>query len=126
VTSTTVPATTVPATTVPATTVPATTVPSTTVPTTTAGAPSTTTTPALAPTSPLRARKSPGGSLSGGAILAAVLGGLLILAVLTWSVFRWGAFEPHWLLTLRHSIAEASFRLSATWAELVDWARIGR
>jgi hypothetical protein len=65
-------------------------------------------------------------SLSTGAILAAVAGGLLLLAVLTWGVFRWGAFEPHWLLTLRHSLAEAGFRLSATAAELGDWARLGR
>jgi hypothetical protein len=71
-------------------------------------------------------RRSTGSSLSTGAILAAVAGGLLLLAVLTWGVFRWGAFEPHWLLTLRHSLAEAGFRLSATAAELGDWARLGR
>jgi hypothetical protein len=35
------------------------------------------------------------------------------------------AFEPHWLLSLRHAMAEAGFRLSATWAEFSDWVRLG-
>jgi len=35
------------------------------------------------------------------------------------------AFEPHWLLSLRHAMAEAGFRASATWAEFSDWVRLG-
>jgi hypothetical protein len=40
-------------------------------------------------------------------------------------VFRFGAFEPHWLLSARHSLAEAGFRASATWAEFTDWIKLG-
>jgi hypothetical protein len=65
------------------------------------------------------------GRLSDGAILAAVIAGLLALACLVWGVFRFTAFEPHWLLSLRHSLAEAGFRASATWSELTDWMRLG-
>jgi sugar (pentulose or hexulose) kinase len=64
-------------------------------------------------------------TLSGGAILAAVLAALVALACLVWGLFRWRALEPHWLLSLRHSIAEAGFRASATWAEFTDWLRLG-
>ncbi len=63
--------------------------------------------------------------VSTGAAIAAVIAGLLALACLVWAVFRFGALEPQWLLSWRHSLAEASFRTSATWAELKDWARLG-
>ena len=63
--------------------------------------------------------------LSGGAILAAVIGGLLLLACLAWAVFRMRALEPQWLLGLRHSFAEAGYRASAAWAEFADWIRLG-
>ena len=75
-------------------------------------------------TAPAAARGSNGG-VSDGAILAAVLAGLIALACLVWAVFRFGAFEPRWLLSLRHSLAEAGFRASATWAEFTDWIRLG-
>jgi hypothetical protein len=95
------------------------------------GAPANTSTvPANTSTVPGRAgTKAQGkgsGKLSDGAILAAILGGLIALACLVWAVFRFGAFEPHWLLSLRHSLAEAGFRASATWAEFTDWVRLGR
>jgi hypothetical protein len=51
--------------------------------------------------------------------------GLIALCALTWGVFRFGAFEPHWLLSLRHAFAEAGFRASATWSEFSDWIRLG-
>jgi len=63
--------------------------------------------------------------LSTGAILAAVLGGLIALACLVWGAFRWSAVEPRWTLPLRHSVAEAGFRASAVWAEFTDWIRLG-
>jgi hypothetical protein len=69
---------------------------------------------------------SSGSSLSGAAIVAAVLAGLVALACLAWGLARMLAYEPHWMLSLRHSLAEAGFRASATWAELSDWARLGR
>ena len=65
------------------------------------------------------------GKLSAGAILAAVIGGLLVLACLVWAAFRWTAVEPRWTLPLRHSMAEAGFRASAVWAEFTDWIRLG-
>jgi len=56
----------------------------------------------------------------------AVLAALLVLGCLIWAFARSRAFEPHWLIALRHSAAEAGFRASATWSELLDWARLGR
>ena len=35
-------------------------------------------------------------------------------------------YEPRWSISLRHSLAEASWRLSASWDEFSDWARLGR
>jgi hypothetical protein len=55
-----------------------------------------------------------------------VLAALVALASLVWAVFRLGAFEPHWLLSARHSVAEAGYRTSSTWAEFRDWVRLGR
>jgi hypothetical protein len=60
------------------------------------------------------------------AILAAVVAALLALGCALWAVARLQAFEPHWTLSLRHTLAEAGFRASATWAEFSDWARLGR
>jgi len=64
--------------------------------------------------------------LSTGAIVIAVLAALLVLGCLAWAFARSRAFEPHWLIALRHASAEAGFRASATWSELLDWARLGR
>jgi hypothetical protein len=124
-TSTSSPAVTVPriATTTPASPGTVTTPQSTiTVPSTTT-APGTTTAPST--TTATRAGKG-GGGVSGGAILAAVIAALLALACLVWAVFRLGAFEPHWLLSARHSLGEAGFRAAATWDEFTDWIRLGR
>jgi hypothetical protein len=43
-----------------------------------------------------------------------------------WALARVAAYEPRWTLSLRHSLAEAGHRASATWAELGDWIRLGR
>jgi hypothetical protein len=64
--------------------------------------------------------------LSTEAIVAAALAVLLIVVCLAWGIARWRAYEPHWTLSLRHSLAEAGWRLSATWDEFSDWARLGR
>jgi O-antigen/teichoic acid export membrane protein len=64
--------------------------------------------------------------LSGAGIaLAAVAAAIALLCVL-WAVSRALTFEPRWTLSLRHALAEAGFRASATWAEFRDWARLGR
>ena len=60
------------------------------------------------------------------AIVIAALAALVALACAAWAVARQRAYEPHWWLSLRHAMAEAGFRTSATWAEFTDWARLGR
>jgi hypothetical protein len=67
-----------------------------------------------------------GGGISDGAIVAAVAAGLVALACLAWALARMLAYEPRWTLALRHSLAEAGHRTSATWSELGDWIRLGR
>ncbi|HEY2217171.1 MAG TPA: hypothetical protein VGH21_06725 [Solirubrobacteraceae bacterium] len=80
-----------------------------------------------AKTDTAQAKKSKGDRpLSTGAIVIAALAALLILACIGWALARRRAFEPHWLLSLRHAMAEAGFRASATWSEFADWARLGR
>ncbi len=64
-------------------------------------------------------------TLSTGAIVIAVAAAVLLLACLGWALARRRAFEPHWMLSLRHAMAEAGFRASATWAEFADWVRLG-
>lgn len=64
--------------------------------------------------------------LSTGALVAAALAALLIVACLAWGAARWWTYEPHWTISLRHSIAEAGWRLSGAWEEFSDWARLGR
>jgi len=92
-----------------------------------------TTTPAFVTTQPTTGSHvvvhakvtSTSSKLSDTGIAVAVLAGLIALACLVWGVARMLAYEPRWTLSLRHSLAEAGFRASATWAELSDWARIG-
>jgi hypothetical protein len=99
---------------------------------TTGGQPTTTDQPTTALKSTLiaparaRARSKPSSKLSTAAIVVAVVAALLALGCAAWGLARRRAFEPHWLLTLRHAMAEAGFRTSATWAEFADWARLGR
>jgi hypothetical protein len=65
------------------------------------------------------------GGLSSGALIAVVAAALVVLLCLVWAIARVFAFEPRWTLSLRHSLAEAAFRASATWDEFSDWARLG-
>jgi hypothetical protein len=67
-----------------------------------------------------------GGGLSTGAIIIAVLAGLLALASLLWALARLRGVEPRWILEVRHAVAEAGFRASEALAELGDWLRLGR
>ncbi len=106
----------------PAATTPTTTAPSTTNPITT-----TPTTPG-APTVVGVARKTTSQSnhISTGALALAILGALLALGCAVWVVGRWLALEPRWTISMMHSLREATYHASATWAEFSDWARIGR
>lgn len=60
------------------------------------------------------------------AIVLAAIAALAVLACVVWAFARSRAYEPQWMLSLSHSMAEAGFRVSATWAEFWDWARLGR
>ena len=65
-------------------------------------------------------------TLSTGAIVIAALAALLALGCAAWGISRRRAFEPQWLLAMRHALAEASLHASSTWAEFTDWMRLGR
>jgi hypothetical protein len=65
-------------------------------------------------------------STSTAAIALAAVAALLALAATAWGIARRRAYEPRWLASLRHTMAEAGFRASATWAEFTDWVRLGR
>ena len=92
--------------------------------------PATTTTAAplgAAPAHPVTSGATPRSSgTSGTAIALAAIAAVLVLLCAAWVVVRTRGVEPHWTLSLRHSMAEASHRASATWAELGDWVRLGR
>jgi hypothetical protein len=60
------------------------------------------------------------------AIAIAAAAVLLVLGCIAWAITRARALEPHWTISLRHAMAEAGFRVSATWAEFSDWVKIGR
>lgn len=64
--------------------------------------------------------------LSMWALAAAALAVVLIVLCLAWGAARWWAYEPRWTVSLRHSLAEAGWRLSGTWEEFADWLRLGR
>jgi hypothetical protein len=88
-------------------------------------APSSTST-ATRPHKRTKPRSTSSGKPSNAAIAIAALAALVALACLAWGVSRVLTFEPRWTLSLRHAMAEASFRASATWSEFSDWARLGR
>ncbi|HTR89990.1 MAG TPA: hypothetical protein VMG62_07770 [Solirubrobacteraceae bacterium] len=126
--STSAPTATTPAATTPAATTPATTTPATTVSTSAGSLAGATTT--IEKGGPARVRARTRGpseeKTSAGAIFLAVLAALAILVCALWALARSRAFEPHWLLSFRHAMAEAGYRMSSTWAEFQDWVRLGR
>jgi hypothetical protein len=125
----TTPATTTPASgaqpgTVAPTTTPGSTTPTTSVPAT--GTPNPSTTRSGAAVGVARKASPSNTHMSTGALALAVLGALLALACIVWALARWLALEPRWTVSLMHSLREASYRGSATWAEFTDWTRLGR
>ncbi len=58
--------------------------------------------------------------------MLAAIAVVLLLACAAWAFARSRAYEPRWLVSLRHAMAEAGYRTSATWAEFMDWVRLGR
>jgi hypothetical protein len=91
-------------------------------PTTTTPAPTTSSTTVIVAH---KAKPSAKG-LSAGALALAILGALLVLGCIVWALGRWLALEPRWAISLTHSLREACYRASETWAEFGDWARLGR
>ena len=65
------------------------------------------------------------GGLSNAALAAVAVAALVLILCLVWALARMLALEPRWTLSLRHALAEAAFRASATWDEFSDWARLG-
>ncbi len=124
------PATAVPPTTIaPTSTTPTVTTPATASPTGVPATGATGTSPSTGATTAIGVARKTGPThsrLSTGALALAILAGLLALGCAVWVLARWLVFEPRWTLSLMHSLDEASFRASSTWAELADWARLGR
>jgi hypothetical protein len=73
----------------------------------------------------LARKAAPSKRLSAAALALAVLGALLALGCAVWVVGRWMVLEPRWTVSMMHSLREASYRVSATWSEFSDWARLG-
>jgi hypothetical protein len=67
-----------------------------------------------------------GAGLPAAAVVLIILAAVLLVACAAWGLAQARAWEPRWLLALRHAIAEAGFRASAAWREFGDWARLGR
>jgi hypothetical protein len=59
-------------------------------------------------------------------VALAVIGALMALAAALYALARWWAWEPRWLVRWRHAGAEAGWRASGSWAEFMDWVRLGR
>jgi hypothetical protein len=121
------PTTATPTASVPTAAVPPSTTPTGTTPTVTTPATATPTTAAPgAPTVVGISRKAPPSThLSTGALALAILGALLALGCGAWVVGRWLALEPRWTVSLMHSLREATYHASSTWAEFSDWAKLG-
>ena len=79
----------------------------------------------LSAIAPAPAHTAAGGGLPTATVVLIVVGALLLLGCAAWGVARALAWEPRWWPALRHAIAEAGFRASATWREFGDWARLG-
>ena len=93
--------------------------------TTTTSAAPTTTTPGSTTVIVAHKQNPSAKGLSAGALALAILGALLVLGCIVWALGRWLALEPRWTISLTHSLREAAYRASETWAEFSDWARLG-
>ena len=59
-------------------------------------------------------------------VVIALIGGLLVAGGLLYALAHRRAWDPAWARSSRHAVGEAGARASATWAEFVDWVRLGR
>jgi hypothetical protein len=91
-------------------------------------APTSSPAPAIADNAVLAASKtrSSDAGIPAPLVALAVIGALMALAALLYALARWWAWEPRWLVRWRHAGAEAGWRASSSWAEFMDWVRMGR
>ena len=91
-------------------------------------APTSSPSPAIADKAVLAASKSRSSDagIPAPLVALAVIGALMALAALLYALARWWAWEPRWLVRWRHAGAEAGWRASGSWAEFMDWLRLGR
>jgi len=84
--------------------------------------------PAIADNAVLAAskRRSSDAGVPAPLVALAVIAVLMMLAALLYALARWWAWEPDWLVRARHAGSEASWRASGSWAEFMDWLRLGR
>jgi hypothetical protein len=84
--------------------------------------------PALADNAVLAAskRRSSDAGVPAPLVALAVIAVLMMLAALLYALGRWWAWDPDWLVRARHAGSEASWRASGSWAEFMDWLRLGR
>jgi hypothetical protein len=59
-------------------------------------------------------------------VVLVALAALALVALIGLAAAVWWAWEPRWLPRARHAWQELGLRTSATWAEFVDWVRLGR
>lgn len=59
-------------------------------------------------------------------IALAVLGALVLIALLVWGLARFFAWDPAWLAGARHATQEAGWHVSGLWDDFTDWLRPGR
>ncbi len=59
-------------------------------------------------------------------MLLVTLAAVAVVALAALAFAFWWAWEPRWLPRARHAWQELGLRSSATWAEFVDWVRLGR
>jgi hypothetical protein len=66
------------------------------------------------------------GDQSAAVVLLVIVALVLVVGAIVYAVVTWRAEEPEWLLRARHATGEAGWRISNTWAEFVDFLRLGR
>jgi hypothetical protein len=66
------------------------------------------------------------GNHTAAVVLLVAIGALLAIGAIVWATVSHSAQEPEWLLHARHATGEAGWRMSNTWAEFLDFLRIGR
>jgi len=59
-------------------------------------------------------------------VVLVTLGALAVVALAGVAAALWWAWEPRWWPRVRHAWQELGWRASLTWADFLDWVRLGR